>query len=151
MNNIAWPDPLRPRGRKSAAALSVVSPDVSLQHPEPPKRLNAAEKKIWREITGRLRPGWLYSSEHLFEIFVGLVAQQRQLAALISAAEPGSKRHLDLLKLAKSTALAAGNLAGKLRLTPRSTVDRYTPKIAVSTVAPWELGQRDDAEPEPAA
>ena len=41
---------------------------------------------------------------------------------------------------------------GKLRLTPRSTVDRYTPKLASAGPKPWDRKQRDDdPEPSPAA
>jgi hypothetical protein len=38
----------------------------------------------------------------------------------------------------RTETMLCANLAGKLRLTPRSTVDRYTPKLASSYPKPWE-------------
>src|SRR5262249_5744931 len=48
-----------PRGRKSAAELSVV-PVVPLQleRPDPPAHLSPEEAKTWRDAVDGMRPGW---------------------------------------------------------------------------------------------
>jgi hypothetical protein len=145
-------DPLRKRGKKSTASLSVVAPDVMLQQPEPPKRLTREQKAIWNDIVEKVRPGWFYSSEILLELYVTTVSHQRQLESFLRDAEPGSSRHFELIRMHRTVALAAGALALKLRLTVRSTVDRYAPKIVSSTPGkePWEDDALDGDEP-PAA
>ena len=45
----------------------------------------------------------------------------------------------------RAEAALIGNLSTKLRLTPRSTFDRYTPKVVSRLPRPWELGgERSD-------
>jgi hypothetical protein len=128
---------LRKRGKKSAASLAVVRIDARSRRPEPPGRLTAAEKIIWREITEKVRGGWFYSSEPLLEAYVCTLAPQQLLQDCLRAAEPGSERHVELLRLQLSVTMLASNLATKLRLTPRSTVDRYTPRAVPSSPRPW--------------
>jgi hypothetical protein len=128
---------LRKRGRRSATAITVV-PDARMRRPEPPDRLTAAEKATWREITEKVRGNWFYSSEHLLEVYVCTLAQQRQLQGFLQQVEPSSKRYIELMRLQLSVTTLASNLATKLRLTPRSTVDRYTPKVVPSSPRPWQ-------------
>jgi hypothetical protein len=148
-----WDDPpgptLRKRGRKSSMDLTVVAVDVRKQRPEPPAALTAQQKTIWREIVEKVKPGWFYSSEHLLKLYVQTLSYEQQIAEALRELEVGSKRYLELMRLQRGQVMLAANLAGKLWLTPRSTVDRYTPKIA-SSAKPWELGQRDE-DPPPAA
>jgi hypothetical protein len=127
----------RKRGRRSAAAFTVV-PDSRMQQPQPPDRLTAAEKAIWREIVEKVRAGWFYSSEHLLEAYVCTLAQQQQLQGFLQQAEPGSERYGELMRLQLSVTSLVGNLATKLRLTPRSTIDRYTPRVVPSSPNPWQ-------------
>jgi hypothetical protein len=146
-------DPLRKRGRQSAASLSVITPDVIMQHPQPPERLTRQQKELWRSIVEKVRPAWFLSSEALLETYVVVVSQQRELEECIKAVAPASRRWIELVRLHRAVVMTAGNLATKLRLTPRSTVDRYTPKVVspVPGKLPWEPGaELDDDEP-PAA
>jgi hypothetical protein len=128
----------RKRGRPGAAF--TVVPDARMQRPEPPERLTAAEKAIWREITEKVRGGWFYSSERLLEAYVCTLAQQQRIQGSLQRVEVGSERYMELLRLQLSVTSLIANLATKLRLTPRSTVDRYTPKVVSSGGKPW----RDD-------
>jgi hypothetical protein len=128
---------LRKRGRRSATAITVVR-DARMRRPDPPDRLTAAEKAIWREITEKVRGNWFYSSEQLLEVYVSTLAQQRQLQDFLQQVEPGSERYIELMRLQLGVTALAGNLATKLRLTPRSTVDRYTPKVVSSSPWPWQ-------------
>jgi hypothetical protein len=133
------PNPtLRQRGRRSAASLAAVPIDARARRPERPERLTAAEKAIWREITEKVRGGWFYSSEHLLEAYVCTLGQWQQLQGCLQQVEPGSERYIELMRLQLSVTTLAGNLATKLRLTPRSTVDRYTPKVVPSSPRPWQ-------------
>jgi hypothetical protein len=128
----------RKRGRHSGAALTTVLPDVRMQRPAPPERLTAAEKVIWREIVEKVRGGWFYSSEHLLEAYVCTVAYQQQLGNALQGVEVGSERYMELARMQLSVTALLGNLATKLRLTPRSTHDRQTPKAVPSEPRPWQ-------------
>jgi hypothetical protein len=146
-----WDDPpatMRKRGRKSVASLSVVAPDVRMQRPEPPAKLSAEEKAIWREIVAKVKPDWFWSSEHLLVCYVRTLAHERMLADWIKQTDKSNPHYLDLLRMHRTETMLCANLAGKLRLTPRSTVDRYAPKLASSLPKPW--GEKPD-EPPPAA
>jgi hypothetical protein len=56
----------------------------------------------------------------------------------------GTDRYVELVQLHRSVVMAASAVATKLRLTPRSSVDRYVRKVAPSGLRPWE----DNVEPE---
>lgn len=132
----------RQRGRRSAASLSVVPPNVMMRPSAPPNRLSAAEKKIWEETVSRVRPTWFHSSEALLELFVVTLAQQQQIAVAIRGSKTASRRWMTLVRMHLALTQSASNLATKLRLTPRSSIDRKTPKLVPSPGArPWD----DDA------
>jgi hypothetical protein len=138
---------MRRPGRKSAASLSVVPVDVAQQRPKPPRALTPEGKKLWCEITSKLRPDWFQGCECLLEIFCRSVVLERWLCQQIQATDPkDDKRLAALVSMQKSEAMVIGNLAGKLRLTPRSSFDRYTPKLVSTLPQPWQLG-RDPARP----
>src|SRR3954447_25383545 len=48
-----------PRGRKSAASLSIVPLVPGQGRPEPPASLDALEKQIWRDVVDALPAHWL--------------------------------------------------------------------------------------------
>lgn len=134
---------MRQRGRKSSASLSIV-PAVSIdarRRPEAPRRLSKEEKAVWREITAALRADWFYAAEHLLEIYVRAIVHERRLADLVKAADPNGPQFAKLVRLQRSEAALIGNLAGKLRLSPRSTFDRYTSKLVLRGPKPWEIGR----------
>jgi hypothetical protein len=137
-----WNDPpatLRQPGRKSAASLSVIAPDIAQQRPEPPSRLTAAEKRVWRETVERMRPGWFRGSENVLEMFCTSVVLERRLAGWIKELDdPKDFRYRDLIKMHKTEAMLVANLATRLRLTVRSTIDRYAPKLASPYPKPWD-------------
>jgi hypothetical protein len=66
------------------------------------------------------------------------VAQLETLARGLSEEEPCSRGYLQILRLQLSVTKTAASLATKLRLTPRSTVDRYARKIVRSGPKPSE-------------
>jgi hypothetical protein len=125
-----------PMSRKRGPKLSVM-PDVRRQHPSPPEWMSAREKEISQDLTERVKPGFLYSAEPLFACYVSILAQAEKLARGVARAKVGTKRHTEITRLQCSVMQLAGNLAGKLRLTPRSTVDRYAPKVVSRLSKPW--------------
>jgi hypothetical protein len=132
------PGPSRRKpGPKSAASLSIV-PDVRRQHPLPPDWMLPREKEIWSDLTAKVKPGWFYSSEPLLRAYVSALAQGEQLSRAIAQAEVGSERHRELTRLQCSVVQLAAGLAGRLRLTPRSSVDRYAPKLVSRLPRPWD-------------
>ena len=84
--------------------------------------------------------------EFLLEIFVRAIALERWLSAQIKATDPGDPRFSQWLALQRAEAKVIASYATKLRLTPRSTWDRYTPKAVSRLPRPWEIGadQRPD-------
>ena len=148
------PDPVagRKRGRKSAAAV-VVFPMALLGPLEPPARFTAAEKGVWRETIASVRPGWFAGSEGVLAMYCTSVVLERRLAEWLKQADPTDARNRDVVMMHKAEASLAANLATKLRLTVRSTKDRYAPKV-VSGLRPWEVGGGEgdkSDEPPPAA
>jgi hypothetical protein len=83
-------------------------------------------------------------------LYCRTLSHERLIArALVEGIEVGSPRHLTLSRLLRATTMVASRLAAQLRLSPRSTIDRNTPRLAPSTPRPWE--QKLDEDPSPAA
>jgi hypothetical protein len=151
-----WYDPtptMRKRGRKSAASFGAVPVvDVRMQLPEPPSRLSAPEKRVWRETVETVRPGWFRGSESILEMYCRSVVLERRLAGWLKQIDdPTDGRYRDLVRMHKVEAMLVANLATKLRLTVRSSKDRYAPKVVGAGPKPWDIDKRRDDNPEPAA
>jgi hypothetical protein len=151
-----WYDPIptmRKRGRKSAASFSVAPVvDVRMQLLEPPSRLSAAEKRVWRETAETVKPGWFRGSESVLEMYCRSVVLERRLAGWLKQIDdPTDARYRDLVSMHKVEAMLVANLATKLRLTVRSTKDRYAPKsVSSAGPKPWVTRtHRDDPDDEP--
>jgi len=106
---------------------------------DPSEHLSETEKSVWRGMVKKVRPRWFYSSEALLRAYVGTIAQLETLARGLAEEEPCSRRYFQILRLQPSVTKTAAMLATSLRLTPRSTVDRYSPKIVRSGSKPWEF------------
>jgi hypothetical protein len=118
--------------------LAVVPIDIMLQRPDPPATLSEEEAEIWREIVAKVKPGWFYASEHLLVLYVRTLGHERGLAEALRKFQVGSPHYEKLIRLQRSMTLVASRLAAQLRLTPRSTVDRYAVKAVPQTRKPWE-------------
>jgi hypothetical protein len=136
---------LRQRGRKRVAPLSIV-PDVKQRRPEPPERLTPVEKEIWVEIARSVRPDWFRGgSQFLLELYVGMLARERQLRGGLQEAEVGSVRHGELLKLHIAVVRTASALAARLRLSVVSSHDRYAVRAVPMSPKPWQRGDDSPA------
>jgi hypothetical protein len=90
-------DPLRKRGRQSAASLSVITPDVIMQHPQPPERLTRQQEELMAQYR-RESQAWLVSVQRgLLETYVVVVSQQRELEGCIKAVAPASRHWIELV------------------------------------------------------
>jgi hypothetical protein len=131
---------LRQRGRKRVAPLSIV-PDVKMRRPEPPERLTPVEKEIWGEIARSVRPDWFRGgSQFLLELYVGMLARERQLRGGLQEADPGGARYAELLKLHIAVVRTASTLAARLRLSVVSSHDRYAVRAVSTGPKPWQQG-----------
>jgi hypothetical protein len=73
------------------------------------------------------------------ETFCRAVATERRLATLLRQSDPANDLDFtDLVKSHRSESMLVAHLAGRLRLTARSTRDRETSKAAVKGPRPWE-------------
>jgi hypothetical protein len=134
---------LRQPGRRSAA--SYVAVDVSQQRPDPPERLSAEEKVLWRDLTERLRPDWFVGTEHLLEIYCHSLAMERFIAQQIKLCDPADEKRLaTLARCQRDTAAVIATYATKMRLTQRSTFDRTAVKHVSALPKPWDLSRPFD-------
>jgi len=136
-----------PRGRKSAASLSVVPVLPGRGRPEPPADLDPLEQRIWREVVDALPGHWLDTAGQV--ILRRLVAQaavsERQELRLRQLRAQQQDDGEEAGALAAQHGVVAKNVAyllSQLRATPRS---RVVPRAAGSRLEqapdsrPWEI------------
>lgn len=142
-----------PRGRKSAASLSVVPVLPGRGRPEPPADLDELERRIWREVVDALPGHWLDTAGQV--VLRRLVAQaavsERQedrLRQLRAQQQDGGE---EAGALAVQHGVMAKNVAyllSQLRATPRSRmVSRAAgPQIEQAPDSrPWDIRAKLDA------
>jgi hypothetical protein len=138
------------RGRRSAAALTVVPQVPGNGRPRPPRGLDGLEKRIWKDVVDSLPAFWVDSAGAL--ILRRLCAQgavlQRREARLRELRALGLDASEEAEALAATHGAAcktAAYLLTQLRATPRSRVVsrgagpeiESTPKLR-----PWEIQAR---------
>ena len=139
------------RGRKSAASLTVIPPDIGVSKSlKPPATINDAEISVWSEVVND-QPANAFTATHapLLEMYCRHVVNNRIIGdELLNfdrdwlASDDGLKRYDTLLRIAERESRAASSLATRLRIT-RQAVDQQT--IARSQInnksqsrKPWE-------------
>ena len=112
-----------PRGRKSAASLSVVPLVPGEGRPEPPASLDALEQQIWRDVVDALPAHWLDLAGQL--ILRRLVAQaaiserrEARLRQMRAQDQDGGEDADALAALHGVSAKTVAYLLGQLRATP---------------------------------
>ena len=139
------------RGRKSAAALSVVEGNFG-SRPEPLAELTDEQSATWRATVSSEAADFFGTAA--LRSMLADYCRHRASAAVVSEvidtfkpdwlkAAEGAKRYYGLLKMREAETRAAASLATKLRLTNQS---RYTPQAAATAskhaargLKPWEL------------
>jgi hypothetical protein len=139
-----------PRGRKSAASLSVVPVVPGQGRPEPPPGLDSLEQRIWREVVDALPAHWLDLAGQI--ILRRLVAQaaisERREVRLrqLRAQEKDDGEDADALAaLHGVSAKTVAYLLGQLRATPRSRIVSRAagPQFEQAVKSrPWEIKAR---------
>lgn len=142
-----------PRGRRSAASLSVVPLVPGQGRPEPPASLDALEKQIWRDVVDALPGGWLDPAAQL--LLRRLVAQaaiserrEARLRQLRAQDRDGGEDADTLAALHGVSSKTIAYLLGQLRATPRS---RMVARCAgpqfeqVPKSRPWEIKAHGEA------
>ncbi len=138
------------RGRKSAAALSVV-PVVPNGRPGPPKQLTEEQAREWRAIIGRMPADWFTREvQPLLMAYCKHLRTYRQLSESIEAFDRSQLTSRDgllhydrLLAMREREVKSMATLATRMRLTPQS---RYQPSTAKARAdqagsgrKPWEV------------
>jgi hypothetical protein len=73
----------------------------------------------------------------MLEMFCRAVCLERRLSGWLKQLDdPKDPRFRDLVKMHKSEAMLVANLATRLRLTLRSSKDRYAPRLATAVPRP---------------
>ena len=127
------------RGRKSAAAMAVVSP-ITAHRPPPPEGLTPEQADEWTAVTKRLPHDFFPRECHrLLEAYVRHCASFKLLSRWVDtfqedwlAGDDGLKRYADLLALRDREGRALSALATRLRITPQS---RYRAETAATAAA----------------
>lgn len=118
------------RGRKSAAALSVVS-SIPGSRPEPPAELTEEQAEVWRSVVQTKPAEWFTDDSHpLLVAYCKHVTTARVLSQQIDRFEPewlkeddGPDRYKRLLDMREKETRAVTSLARSMRLTQQSRYD----------------------------
>jgi hypothetical protein len=145
------------RGRKSAAALSVVTP-IGAARPAPPDGLTAAQAEVWRSVVDRLPADWFpRETFDLLASYCRHVTTARYLTRMVEACEAagitgddGLKDYDRVLAMRDREDKAMIAAARSLRITPAS---RLRPETAYRRAAvnpggaprPWDLDHNHTA------
>jgi hypothetical protein len=123
--------PMRQRGRKSSASLSVVPVSFEARRPPPPAHLNAIEKKTWRDIVNSCPAGWFsVAQEPLLAAYCCHESAARFLSKLIEKSRPADlfadrdklRRYAKLLTMRSRETAALSALATRMRLTQQARI-----------------------------
>ena len=125
---------MRQRGRKSSASLSVVPVSTKDRRSPPPAHLNAAEKKLWRDIVASCPSGWFnVAQEALLAGFCCHASAADFISKLIEKDRPIDvtdrgkfRRYAKLLTMRSRETAAMSALATRMRLTQQSQIQPRT-------------------------
>lgn len=137
---------MKQRGRKSFAALSVVSV-ASHDRIVAPDRLTEEQAAIWREICATKPADWFGGdTADLLETLVVCISEQRRIAKALRGFTPECPEYEKLIGLQAKLASQQKSLATAMRLTQQA---RYGARAAAtasdrsaSRQKPWEFDGR---------
>lgn len=133
-------------GRKSAAALSVVSnsPIEAIERPAPPAELTIEQKREWVDVVNRLPADWFpRETWGLLAQYCRHVIAARHVAQLLERVEGQDEVDLEqydrLLKMQEREGRALSSLATRMRLSQQASYDKTRGKGKQSiSKKPWE-------------
>ena len=127
------------RGRKSKSSSLTIVPPVEPLPPEPHPSMSPAAVEVWNEVLGAVHHGQFRGCEFLLESLCWTISLERQFARDVETLPPGPAR-TEAAKARRAEANLAAMLATKLRLNPRSRVDKRIPLRTIPPgKKPWEL------------
>jgi hypothetical protein len=136
---------MRQRGRKSAAALTVVSSSgiETIRRPDPPDELTAEQADEWRAVVNRLPGSWFPRETHqLLAQYTRHVVCARRIAQLIERAEAGDEFDIEmyerLLRMQDKEGRAMSSLATRMRFTQLATIDHKQARKPTAVPKPWD-------------
>jgi hypothetical protein len=116
------------RGRISQAELGIaavpVAIDVRAERVPPPAHFTEQERQLWNQLTAVRRPGWYGGALELLESYCTLSVRCRQLEAALRRLDAAAPQADRLARQHRQALALAASLAGRLRLTPNSRLDR---------------------------
>ena len=133
-------------GRKSAAALSVVSNSLidAVERPLPPADLTIEQKREWVEVVNRLPADWFpRETWALLSQYCRHVVAARHVAQLLERVESLDEVEVEqydrLLKMQEREGRAISSLATRMRMSQQASYDAKRGKGSQSiTKKPWE-------------
>jgi phage terminase small subunit len=137
------------RGRKSAAALSIIPAQRAFK-PKPPDYLTARQQEEWRQVVASMPNGWFGRETHgLLTAYCRHHSNAKVVAEQIDTLNPNALREAEglevydkLSKILEREQRALSSLATRLRLTPQSLLRAETAATRVANAPtgpmPWE-------------
>lgn len=135
------------RGRKSAAALAIVSPVEVVPRPGAPAELNDEQAAEWKAVVERMPADWFGRETHALLVqYCRHVVAARRIAQIIEAMEnleAAEQRPFVLedydraLKMQEREGRAISSLATRMRITQQTSYDKSKKKPG-ATKRPWE-------------
>jgi len=138
---------VRQRGRKSAAALTVVPINARdmVRRPEPLPELTPAQAEVWRSVVDSLPADWFGRETHaLLAQFCRHVVCARRVSELIEQWEKGTGQEITildydrLLRLQEMEGRALSSLATRMRITQQATVKHEQARKPSLARKPWD-------------
>lgn len=133
------------RGRKSSAALTVISGDgiVTISRPDPDESLTEEQAKEWRDVVNRLPAEWFPRETHgMLVQYCRHVVSARRIATLLAGIEGGRKVDVgsydQLLKMQEREGRAISSLATRMRISQQSTMSEQKKKPLQFPRKPWD-------------
>lgn len=133
---------MQQRGRKSVAALAVVSPIETVPRPDAPYDLTDDQAEEWRAVVDRMPADWFpRETWPLLSQYCRHIVNARRVAQLIEQAAGRKKLNIGeyeaLLKVQERESRAISALARAMRLTQQTTYDK-SKKKPLHVAKPWD-------------
>ena len=137
---------MKQRGRKAAAALSIVAAEDKFRRPEPPDELTEAEGRVWKAVVAVKPTDWFAADNlPLLKDYCRHVVRQDKISEMINshsvyASDPEAVKVYDkLIRLSDLESKAIAMLATKMRLAHSSKFRQENVKTNPSPrKRPWE-------------
>jgi hypothetical protein len=138
---------MRQRGRKSQAALAVISSNgiETIRRPEPLEELTDEQAVEWRAVVNRMPAEWFPRETHaMLAAYCRHVVSARRVAQLVQQAEMAPEFDIDgyeqLLRMQDREGRALSLLATRMRLSQTSTmrVEQVRGRMVQLQRKPWD-------------